>query len=85
MNIFTTGGALPHENQKEYAQAKYNSGIVIAREIYRPFTLCLRATRVRMVQKLHRWHYLSQLLVDPDYPNTYLKNSRLLNNINAMS
>ncbi|MGG6630181.1 UNVERIFIED_CONTAM: hypothetical protein PPE77_02855 [Enterobacter cloacae] len=38
MNIFTTSGALPHENQKEYAQAKYNSGIVIAREIYRPFT-----------------------------------------------
>jgi exodeoxyribonuclease-3 len=38
VNIFTTSGALPHENQKEYAQAKYNSGIVIAGEIYRPFT-----------------------------------------------
>jgi exodeoxyribonuclease-3 len=34
VNIFTVSGALPHENKKEYAQAKYNSGIVIAREIY---------------------------------------------------
>jgi exodeoxyribonuclease-3 len=65
VNIFTISGALPHENQKEYAQAKYNSGIVIAREIYRPFTPCLRAMRVRMVQILHHRHYLSQLLVEP--------------------
>jgi len=60
VNIFTASGALPHENKKEYAETKYNSGIVIAREIYRFFTPCLRATRVEMVQKLHRWHYLSQ-------------------------
>ncbi|MGK5202786.1 hypothetical protein NDX98_08860 [Enterobacter roggenkampii] len=64
MNIFTTSGALPHENQKEYAQAKYNSGIVIAREIYRPFTPSLGAKRVRMVQILHHRHYLLQLLVE---------------------
>jgi exodeoxyribonuclease-3 len=65
VNIFTTSGALPHENKKEYAEAKYNSGIVIAREIYRFFTPCWGAMRVRMVQILHRWHDLSQLLVEP--------------------
>jgi exodeoxyribonuclease-3 len=66
VNIFTTSGALPHENQKEYAEAKYNSGIVIAREIYRPFMLRLGAKRVRMVQILHHRHYLLQLLAIPD-------------------
>ncbi|UZQ69443.1 hypothetical protein OQE50_09275 [Enterobacter kobei] len=65
MNIFTISGALPHENKKEYAKAKYNSGIVIAREISRPFTPCPGAKRVRMVQILHHRHYLSQLLVEP--------------------
>ena len=49
-----------HENKKEYAEAKYNSGIVIAREIYWLFTPCQRATRVEMVQILHPRHYLSQ-------------------------
>ncbi len=60
VNIFTTSGALPHENKKEYAEAKYNSGIVIAREIYRSFMPCSRAKRAEMVQILHRRHYLSQ-------------------------
>jgi hypothetical protein len=60
VNIFTTSGALPHENKKEYAEAKYNSGIVIAREIYRSFMPYSRAKRAEMVQILHRRHYLSQ-------------------------
>ncbi|OAT37711.1 hypothetical protein M987_02890 [Enterobacter soli ATCC BAA-2102] len=43
MNIFTISGGLPNENVKDYSQAKYNSGIVIASEIYWPFTHRLRA------------------------------------------
>ncbi|EFC57235.1 exodeoxyribonuclease III [Enterobacter cancerogenus ATCC 35316] len=66
MNIFTQSGIRRYENQKEYAEAKYNSGIVIAREISRPFAPCIRAMRLRMVQKLHRREPLSQLLVKPD-------------------
>jgi len=60
VNIFTRSGALPHENQKEYAHAKYNSGFVIAGEIYRPFMPGFGAARVRMVQILHRRQDLSQ-------------------------
>jgi exodeoxyribonuclease-3 len=66
VNIFTASGGLPQEKQKYYSQAKYNSGFVIAREIYWPFTPCLRARRVEMVQILHRQDFLLQLLVEPD-------------------
>jgi len=66
VNIFTVSGAFPHENQKDYSHAKYNSGFVIAREIYSPFTRLFRASRVKMVQILHRHNDLSQLLAEPD-------------------
>jgi hypothetical protein len=66
VNIFTTSGAFPHENQKDYSHAKYNSGIVIPREIYSPFPRLMRADRVKMVQILHRWNDLLQLLAEPD-------------------
>jgi exodeoxyribonuclease-3 len=57
VNIFTTSGALPNEKQLFYAEAKYNSGIVIAREICGPFSRHYRASRASSVQKLH--HILS--------------------------
>lgn len=38
VNIFTTSVALPDEKQMFYAEAKYNSGIVIAGEICEAFT-----------------------------------------------
>lgn len=53
VNIFATSAAWPHEKQLFYAEAKYNSGIVIAREICGPFTRHRRASRARSVQKLH--------------------------------
>jgi exodeoxyribonuclease-3 len=53
VNIFTTSGALPNEKQLFYAEAKYNSGIVIAREICGPFSRHYRASRASSVQKLH--------------------------------
>ncbi|QGU14957.1 hypothetical protein GNG27_09900 [Leclercia sp. 119287] len=60
VNIFTTSAALPDEKQLFYAEAKYNSGIVIAREICGPFTRHRRASRARSVQKLHCQYDLSQ-------------------------
>ncbi|MFO3903893.1 hypothetical protein AAHD62_05105 [Enterobacter hormaechei] len=60
VNIFTTSAALPDEKQMFYAEAKYNSGIVIAGEICGPFTRHWGASRARSVQKLHCRIDLSQ-------------------------